>query len=77
MGADAGLKKALKAAGGYRPLARALGIDPSAVFQWSRIPAHRIVQIEEATGVDRAILRPDLYRQNETGSKKGRSRGMP
>jgi DNA-binding transcriptional regulator YdaS (Cro superfamily) len=44
-------------------LARALGINPSAVAQWERVPAERIVQIERLTNVPRNVLRPDLYPQ--------------
>jgi len=60
---DDGLKAAIKAAGGMESLARALGINPSAVAQWERVPAERIVQIERLTNVPRNVLRPDLYPQ--------------
>jgi DNA-binding transcriptional regulator YdaS (Cro superfamily) len=56
------LKTATKAAGGTRPLARRLGITASAVSQWERVPAERVVEVERATGVPRELLRPDLYR---------------
>jgi DNA-binding transcriptional regulator YdaS (Cro superfamily) len=62
MQADAGLKAAIEVAGGIRALARALGVAPSALYGWRRVPAYRILQVEAVTGVDRAILRPDLYR---------------
>jgi hypothetical protein len=58
---DDGLKAAIKAAGGAEPLARALGINPSAVAQWERAPAERLVQIERLTNVPRDVLRPDLF----------------
>jgi len=58
-----GLKAAIKAAGGTEALARALGINPSAVAQWERVPAERIVQIERLANVPRNVLRPDLYPQ--------------
>jgi DNA-binding transcriptional regulator YdaS (Cro superfamily) len=57
-----GIQKAIRAAGGVNALARLLGIEPSAVVRWRDIPAHRIIQIEQATGVPREELRPDLYR---------------
>lgn len=42
-------------------LAEALGIFPSAILQWERIPAERVPAVAEATGLDRHDLRPDLY----------------
>lgn len=33
---------------------------------WSRIPAERVLTVEAVTGVARAILRPDLYDENNT-----------
>ena len=44
-------------------LARRLKIKPQAVAAWRDIPAHHIVAVEKATGVDRERLRPDLYRR--------------
>jgi DNA-binding transcriptional regulator YdaS (Cro superfamily) len=58
---DAGLKKAIAAAGGIRPLARVLGIDPASVARWTRVPYEHIIAIEEKLNVDRAELRPELY----------------
>jgi DNA-binding transcriptional regulator YdaS (Cro superfamily) len=60
---DEGLKAAIKAAGGFRPLARLLGISSSALSKWKRVPAHRILQVEAVTGVEREQLWPDLYRE--------------
>jgi DNA-binding transcriptional regulator YdaS (Cro superfamily) len=57
-----GLKAAIKAAGGLRSLARLLGITHQAILQWNRVPAERLLEIEEKTGVARERLRPDLYR---------------
>lgn len=59
---DEGLVLAIKAAGGVRPLARKLGISVPAFCEWTRVPAHRILQVEAVTGVEREKLRPDLYR---------------
>jgi len=49
-------------AGGMRPLGRALNINYQAIQQWHRIPADRLVAIEEAIGIPREQMRPDLYR---------------
>jgi len=43
-------------------LAEALGISKQAVQQWEWVPEERVVEVEEVTGVDRSLLRPDLYR---------------
>jgi len=48
-------------------LASKLDVTRMAVYKWRRsergIPDRRIIQIEEATGIDRAELRPDLYKR--------------
>jgi len=61
MGGDAGLGEAIRAAGGVTELARRIGISQPSVSNWSRVPADRVVAVEAATGVARAVLRPDLY----------------
>ncbi|MGO4713365.1 molecular chaperone TorD family protein [Bradyrhizobium sp. 2TAF24] len=58
---DAGLERAIDAAGGVAQLARKIGIAQPSVSNWSRVPAQRVVAVEMATGVSRDILRPDLY----------------
>jgi len=61
MGGDAGLGEAIRAAGGVTELARRIGVSQPSVSNWSRVPADRVVAVEAATGVARAVLRPDLY----------------
>jgi DNA-binding transcriptional regulator YdaS (Cro superfamily) len=49
---------------GYAELARKLGVSPQAVSAWrqrGRVPAERVLQIEQLTGVSRYALRPDIY----------------
>ncbi len=58
---EPGLSEAIRAAGGVGELARQIGISQPSVSNWTRIPADRVVAVETATGVDRAVLRPDLY----------------
>src|SRR5205807_7901005 len=58
---DPGLDEAIRAAGGITELARGIGISQPSVSNWSRVPAGRVLSVEAATGVARAILRPDLY----------------
>ena len=61
---DAGLEEAIRAAGGVGALALKVGISQPSVSNWSRVPAERVIGVEAATGVARAILRPDLYGEN-------------
>ena len=58
---EPGLSEAIRAAGGVGELARQIGISQPSVSNWIRIPAERVVSVEAVTGIDRAILRPDLY----------------
>jgi TorA maturation chaperone TorD len=58
---EPGLNEAIRAAGGVSQLARRLGISQPSVSNWERVPAERLAAVEEATGIDRAQLRPDLF----------------
>ena len=58
---DQGLEDAIRAAGGVGSLARSIGISQPSVSNWSRVPTERVLAVEKATGIDRAVLRPDLY----------------
>jgi DNA-binding transcriptional regulator YdaS (Cro superfamily) len=58
---DSGLRMAIAAAGTRYRLARLLGINPSAVLRWKRVPTERILEIERMVGIPREELRPDLY----------------
>jgi len=58
---DPGLQEAIRAAGGISELARRIGISQPSVSNWDRIPAERVPSVEAATGVTRALLRPDLF----------------
>ena len=58
---DTGLDEAIRAAGGVGALARKIGISQPSVSNWARIPAERVLAVEAATGIDRSLLRPDLY----------------
>ena len=58
------VRRAVEIAGGQRALGQLLGVSQQAVGQWlsnDRIPANRVVQIAQATGIPRHELRPDLY----------------
>ncbi|MBR0693185.1 molecular chaperone TorD family protein [Bradyrhizobium lablabi] len=58
---EAGLERAIEAAGGIAQLARKIGIAQPSVSNWNRVPAQRVIAVEAATGVPRKVLRPDLY----------------
>ena len=61
---EPGLSEAIRAAGGVSELARQIGISQPSVSNWMRVPAERVVSVESVTGVDRAVLRPDLFSGN-------------
>ena len=42
-------------------LAHAMGIQPSAISQWDRVPVERVLDVERLTGISRHDLRPDIY----------------
>jgi TorA maturation chaperone TorD len=65
---DQGLQEAIRAAGGVTELARRIGISQPSVSNWLRIPAERVLSVEAATGVGRAVLRPDLYNEQSSPS---------
>jgi TorA maturation chaperone TorD len=65
---DSGLNEAIRAVGGVTELARRLGISQPSVSNWQRIPADRVALVEQATGVARQILRPDLYGISESAA---------
>ena len=56
---DAGLNRAIDAAGGIAQLARKIGIAQPSVSNWNRVPAERLIAVEAATGVSRKQLRPE------------------
>lgn len=66
---DPGLQAAISAVGGVTELARRIGISQPSVSNWTRVPAERVLTVEQVTGVARAVLRPDLYGEaNKTDS---------
>ena len=63
--ADRGLQEAIRAVGGVTELARRIGISQPSVSNWTKVPAERVLQVENASGVARTILRPDLYAEHD------------
>jgi molybdopterin-guanine dinucleotide biosynthesis protein MobB len=58
---DPGVDEAIRAAGGIGSLARKAGISLRCISNWNRVSMERVVAVEAATSVNRALLRPDLY----------------
>jgi TorA maturation chaperone TorD len=65
---DSGLDEAIRVAGGVGALAKKIGIAQPSVSNWSHIPAERVLTVEAVTGVDRTILRPDLYAERHSAA---------
>jgi DNA-binding transcriptional regulator YdaS (Cro superfamily) len=42
-------------------LAREIGVTRGAVAQWKRVPAERLGQVSQVTGIPMKQLRPDLF----------------
>jgi DNA-binding transcriptional regulator YdaS (Cro superfamily) len=63
---DPGLDEAVRAAGGGGALAKKIGISQPSVSNWAQTPAERVLSVEAVTGVDRTILRPDLYAEHQS-----------
>ena len=61
---DVGLEEAIRVAGGVGARARKIGISQPSVSNWSRVPADRVLSVEQVTGVSRAMLRPELYAEH-------------
>jgi TorA maturation chaperone TorD len=58
---ESGPHEAIRAAGGVGALARSIGVSQPSISNWTRIPAERVLSVEAVTGIDRTVLRPDLY----------------
>ena len=62
------VKQACEHAGGPDKLAAALKCTRQALYQWPKVPAERVLQIEKATEgkTTRSEMRPDLYPPEES-----------
>lgn len=58
---DRGLRLAVEKLGTRYALAKALGVNTSTVLRWERIPYSQLLATEKLTGIDRSILRPELF----------------
>lgn len=57
---EPGLEAAIAKAKGIRPLARAIGVRPQSIGGWRRCPRERLFDVARVTGMDPAVIRPDL-----------------
>lgn len=56
------LQTALSEPKGIRlKIAKQCGITHGAVWQWKRVPAERVIDVERVTGIPRHLLRPDIF----------------
>jgi len=56
----------LIARGHVRRIAEGLGLSTAAIYQWKRVPADRVVDLERLIEIPREELRPDLYERGTT-----------
>jgi len=54
------LQRAVKAAGGYGPLAAKIGHTRQGVHQWRQVPLEWLGAVSKATGLKPRELRPDI-----------------
>src|ERR1043165_2344756 len=66
---DPVLSEAIQAAGRVSKLARRVGVSQPSVSNWDKVPAERVLVVEAATGVDRKVLRPDLYQERDAAAQ--------
>lgn len=55
---------AIKRAGGQSRLADRFGVSRQAVQEWlkhGRVPADKVLAVEELSGISRHLLRPDVF----------------
>ncbi|MDF2603590.1 transcriptional regulator [Sphingomonas sp.] len=59
------LREAIKQIGSQTATGRLLGVSQAAVWAWLNegkvLPAEHVLRVEEATGISRHRLRPDVY----------------
>jgi len=58
---DIGLTTAIRAAGSISLLAKSIQLSVQAVSQWYSVPVNRCIVVEQATGIHRSVLRPDVF----------------
>lgn len=67
------IEKAVAAIGSQSALARAVGVTPQAVQLWvksGQVSFKRVVDVERASGVSRAELRPDIFEVKKKSTRR-------
>jgi hypothetical protein len=64
-GRDPVIDEAVAIVGGVGVLAALLRIKPDAPDSWKKVPAHLVLAVEAATGINRTRIRADLYPPEE------------
>jgi transcriptional regulator with XRE-family HTH domain len=51
-------------------LAKLTGLEKSTITRWDqgRVPAERVLEVEQLTGIPRGEIRPDIYPPQENGA---------
>ena len=70
---EAALHQAISNVGGVSKLATKLGISQPSISGWERVPPHRVLEVERATGVSRYDLRARIYTPETSEMKPGPS----
>ena len=68
-----GLMKIRETLGMQSKLARHLGVTRQAISDWPVVPINRLNEVEQFTGIDRAMLRPDIFERPKKRKKSKRS----
>lgn len=72
---DSSLARAVRAAGSQSAFGRMIGRSQSTVHDWladeKPLPAEHVLTVEEATGISRHDLRPDIYPRDEAPAGRG------
>lgn len=75
---ESALAIAVRKAGSQSAFGRLLGKRQSVIFGWLRdarpLPAEHVLAIEEATGISRHDLRPDIYPRDEAQAQSAGER---
>lgn len=45
-------------------------VSPQAISQWDKVPARRVLEVEEITGISRHVLRPDVFGEGSKPKKR-------
>lgn len=54
--------EAVKEVISFADLARKIGVTRGAISQWDRVPAERIFEVSQITGLPMSTIRPDMFK---------------